>query len=112
MNKLFISVIIALCFTFCACNSNSTNDSIIGTWTECRANGDDYGLSSWKFNSDGSGIFSVQGYTNKEQIAFIWEANGNNIEVNMNGEYQTLELNNGLLIETTNSIGTIVFKKQ
>jgi hypothetical protein len=113
MNKLYICVILTLCFVFCACNLNSYDSSIIGTWTEYRADGDNYGLASWKFNSDGSGLFSVQGYTNRQQVAFTWQSRGATlIEINMNGDYQTLEVNNGLLIENDYYMGAIVYKKQ
>lgn len=113
MKKTLIITVIALCLALCACNIGSRDNSIVGTWTEYRADGDNYGISSWKFNSDGSGLFSVQGYTNRQQVAFTWQQKGDTlIEINMNGDYQTLEINNGLLIENDYYFGTIVYKKQ
>ena len=97
---------------FSSWNCVSNNNDIVGVWEEYRADGDDYGLSSWKFNNDGSGIFSVQGYTNKQQVAFTWEKTSSRIRVDMNnGDITYLSIDNGLLIES-NSYSTIVFKKR
>ena len=82
-------------------------------WKEYRADAnDDYGLSSWKFNSDGSGLFIVKGITNTQKVSFTWEiTNSSTVTVNLNGEESTLELSNGLLIENS-ALGSVVFKKQ
>jgi hypothetical protein len=99
-----------LALTSCK-GSSTSNESIIGTWVEHRADpNDDYGLGRWKFNGDGSGMFIVKGYTNTQRVAFTWERSGRYIKVNMNGDIETLELNNGLLIEES-SFGTTVYKK-
>ena len=50
--------------------------------------------------------------TNTQKIAFTWKkTSSSEIEINTNGETQTLEINNGLLIEN-GAFGTTVFKKQ
>lgn len=112
MKKIFIGAIMMLCLAFSACNTNSASSSIVGTWTEYRTDGDNYGISSWKFNSDGSGLFSVRGYSNIQRVAFTWKSKGGSlVEIYIDGGYQTLEINNGLLIENS-YMGTIVYKKQ
>ncbi|WP_304314416.1 hypothetical protein [Phocaeicola plebeius] len=104
-------LIITLNTGFYSCTSQDS-DSIIGTWKEYRDNSDDYLLSTWKFNEDGSGLYTVQGMTNTQKISFTWEnTNSSTITINMNGEYSTLELNNGLLIENS-AFGSVVYKKQ
>ncbi len=112
MKTLFICLSISLSLAISACGSSqSNNNSIIGTWNEYRTNGDNYMLSSWKFNADGSGLFITKGYSNTETTAFSWESkNDSKIEVYINGDFQTLEINNGLLIEE-GSLGTTIFKK-
>ena len=101
---LAISLVAALCVGLNSCgNKSQGSNSIVGTWKEYRADtNDDYGLSSWKFNSDGSGLFIVEGITNTQKVS---------ITINLNGEETTLELNNGLLIENS-ALGSVVFKKQ
>lgn len=111
---LAISLVAALCVGFNSCgNKSQGSNSIVGTWKEYRADtNDDYGLSSWKFNSDGSGLFIVEGITNTQKVSFTWESTNNStITINLNGEETTLELNNGLLIENS-ALGSVVFKKQ
>lgn len=110
--KLVVIFLIVIFSTnFYSCNSQSS-DSIVGTWKEYRENSDDYLLSTWKFNDDGSGLFTVKGMTNIQKMGFTWEKVGNStIKINTNGDISTLELNNGLLIEHGN-FGSIVYKKQ
>lgn len=65
-----------------------------------------------KFNSDGSGLFIVEGITNTQKVSFTWEkTNSSTITINLNGEETILELSNGLLIENS-AFGSVVFKKQ
>ena len=111
MKKVFICLNFALLLLFGSCNSAPTNNEILGEWKEYRADGNNYGLSSWKFNGDGTGLFVVNGLTNTQRVAFTWKKIGSStIEIQMNGEYTTLELSNGLLLEE--SFGeTIVFKR-
>lgn len=73
---------------------------------------DDYSLSTWKFNEDGSGIFTLQGMTNTQKISFTLEKIEDSIIIDKH-EWRklTLELNNGLLIEN-NAFGNVVYKKQ
>ena len=59
---LTISLLVTLNIGFYSCTSQDS-DSIIGTWKEYRDNSDDYLLSTWKFNEDGSGLFTVQVFT-------------------------------------------------
>lgn len=110
---LAISLLVTLCLGFSSCgNQSQDSNSIIGTWKEYRENSDDYLLSSWKFNEDGSGLYTVQGMTNTQKVSFTWESTSTStITINMDGEYSTLELSNGLLIENS-ALGSIVFKKQ
>lgn len=97
---------------FCSCTSSSNSNDIVGIWQEYREDGNNYGLSSWKFNSDGSGIFTVQGITSNEQVAFTWEKKSSSIKINMNnGDVSYLSIDNGLLIENS-AFGTYVFKKK
>ena len=116
MKRNFIYAALVCCLVnFISCNisknENETN-SIVGIWNEYRADGDNYLLSSWKFNSDGSGIFIVKGMTNTQRVPFIWKKRGSStIEININNDGMILELNNGLLIEKGN-FGTTIFKKQ
>lgn len=50
--------------------------------------------------------------TNTQKVSFTWESTSTStITINMDGEYSTLELSNGLLIENS-ALGSIVFKKQ
>lgn len=113
--KLVITLLVIILYTgLSSCGSKSQDsNSIVGTWMEYRADGnDDYGLSSWKFNNDGSGLFIVEGITNTQKVSFTWEnTNSSTITINFNGEETTLELNNGLLIENS-ALGSVVFKKQ
>lgn len=111
MKKVFICLSFALLLLFSSCNSAPNNNEILGEWKEYRADGNNYGLSSWKFNGDGTGLFVVGSGVNKQRVAFTWNTIGSStIETQMNGEYSTLELNNGLLLEE--SFGeTIVFKR-
>jgi hypothetical protein len=113
MNKILIFLSFVIVMLSSSCNGAAKNDdSIVGVWKEYRTNDDDYLLSSWKFNSDGSGLFVVEGMTNTQKIAFTWKkTSSSEIEINTNGETQTLEINNGLLIEN-GAFGTTVFKKQ
>lgn len=113
MNRLFILLSFSMIFLFSSCSGTSkSNDSIVGEWKEYRADGDDYLLSSWKFNSDGSGLFIVKGMTNTQRVAFTWKKTSSSmIEINTNDDKLNLELNNGLLIEK-GSFGTTIFKKQ
>src|SRR5574344_88483 len=96
-------ILIALFTGLSSCrNRTKTSDSIIGTWKEYRENADDYLLSTWKFNEDGSGLFIVKGYTNTQKVSFTYEnTSENTISIMMNGENSTLELSNGLLIENS-----------
>ena len=112
MSRLSILLSLTIMFLFSSCSGTSKgNDSIVGEWKEYRADGNNYGLSSWKFNRDGTGLFVVNGLTNTQRVAFTWKKIGSStIEIQMNGEYMTLELSNGLLLEE--SFGeTIVFKR-
>lgn len=107
-------LIVALCTGLSSCGNKSQGSSIVGTWKEYRADtNDDYGLSYWKFNNDGSGLFIVEGITNKQKVGFTWKNinNSSTITIDLNGEEMTLELNNGLLIENS-ELGSVVFKKQ
>lgn len=65
---LATSLVAALSIWLGSCSNKSQNsDSIVGIWKEYRADAnDDYGLSSWKFNSDGSGLFI-------EQASEMWD---------------------------------------
>ena len=111
---LATSLVAALSIWLGSCSNKSQNsDSIVGIWKEYRADAnDDYGLASWKFNSDGSGLFIVKGITNTQKVSFTWEiTNSSTVTVNLNGEESTLELSNGLLIENS-ALGSVVFKKQ
>jgi hypothetical protein len=113
MNRLFVvlSFAVMLFVTSCDNLSSRSGDSVVGIWTEYREDGDTYLQSSWKFNSDGSGMFIVDGMSGNEKVPFTWtELGPAGVEVNMNGETQILEINNGLLIES-GSLGTTVFKK-
>lgn len=111
LKSLIILLIVTLSANLYSCMSKSS-DSIVGTWKEYRENSDDYLLSTWKFNEDGSGLFIVEGITNTQKFSFTWEKTGTStIKINTNGDISTLELNNGLLIEH-GSIGSIVYKKQ
>lgn len=111
MNKVFFCLSLVMIFLMEACGPVHKND-VVGEWKEYRANGDNYLLSSWKFNSDGSGLFIVQGFTNTQKIALTWrKINSSEIEVTMSGETDILELSNGLLIENS-GYNTIVYKKQ
>ena len=51
---LATSLVAALSIWLGSCSNKSQNsDSIVGIWKEYRADAnDDYGLSSWKFNSE------------------------------------------------------------
>ena len=91
----------------------SSNDgSAVGTWCEYRDDGDDYLLSTYVFNSDGSGVFKVKAMTNTERLPFTWSQSGQNIYVyHENGETTTLSYNQGLIIEHS-GLGEIVFKKR
>lgn len=113
MSRLFILLSLTIMFLFSSCSGTSKgDDSIVGEWKEYRADGDDYLLSSWKFNSDGSGLFIVKGTTNTQRVAFTWKkTSSSTIEINTNDDKLNLELNNGLLIEK-GSFGTTIFKKQ
>lgn len=112
MNSFFICLNFTLLLLLSSCNSTSNSNDIVGVWNEYRADGDDYLLSSWKFNADGSGLFTVKAMTNTQKLAFTWEKRGSStIKINLNGEYQELELNNGLLIEK-GGFGTTIFKKK
>lgn len=110
---LVASLLVALSMESSSCSSKSqASSSIVGTWNEYRENSDDYLLSSWKFNDDGSGLFVVEGTTNTQRVSFTWEqTSASVITINMNGEYSTLELNNGLLIEDS-AFGKQVFRKE
>jgi hypothetical protein len=110
---LATSLLVALSMGVSSCGNKSQNsNSIVGIWKEYRDNSDDYLLSTWKFNEDGSGLYTVQGMTNIQKVSFTWEnTNTSTITINMDGEYSTLELNNGLLIENS-AFGSIVYKKQ
>lgn len=111
LKLLVILLIVTLSTNFYSCTSQSS-DSIVGTWKEYRENSDDYLLSTWKFNEDGSGLFTVQGMTNTQKINFTWEKTGTStIKINTNGNISTLELNNGLLIENS-AFGSVVYKKK
>ena len=94
-------------------NGKSSNDgSVVGTWCEYRDDGDDYLLSTYVFNSDGSGVFKVKAMTNTERLPFTWSQSGQYIYVyHENGETTTLSYNQGLIIEHS-GLGEIVFKKR
>ena len=114
MKKFLLCTAILLSLTLSVCVGGSGNsDSIVGTWKEYRDDPtDDYGLCTWKFNSDGSGYFMVEGYTNVQKMAFLWEKSGSTIRINHNdGNPTILKLNNGLLIED-NAFGPTVYRKR
>ncbi|WP_072544611.1 hypothetical protein [Mediterranea massiliensis] len=114
LRLLTILLAVGLCTELSSCGNKSQDlSSIIGTWQEYRADtSDDYGLSTWKFNSDGSGLFIVEGITNTQKVGFTWESSNNStIKININGEESTFKQNNGLLIENS-VLGSVVFKKQ
>lgn len=114
MKKFLLCTAILLSLTLSACVGGSGNsDSIVGTWKEYRDDPtDDYGLGTWKFNSDGSGYFMVEGFTNVQKVAFLWEKSGSTIRVNYNDDNPTvLRLNNGLLIENC-AFGPTVYRKR
>ena len=94
-------------------NGKSSNDgSVVGTWCEYRDDGDDYLLSTYVFNSDGSGVFKVKAMTNTERLPFTWSQSGQNIYVyHENGETTTLSYNQGLIIAHS-GLGEIVFKNR
>ena len=54
----------------------------------------------------------VEGYTNVQKMAFLWEKSGSTIRINHNdGNPTILKLNNGLLIED-NAFGPTVYRKR
>ena len=112
--KLF-SVALVVLFMFCTCaGGTGCSESIVGSWKEYRADpSDDYGLATWKFNDDSSGMFIVEGYTNVQRVGFVWKMDGTNtIRISFSdGTSTTLDLNNGLLVENS-AFGTIVYKKK
>lgn len=95
-------------------NGNNGNDgSIVGTWCEYRDDGDDYLLASIVFNSDGSGVYMVEGMTNTQQVPFTWSLSGQKVYLSYeDGETTTLSYNQGLIIEHSGLLGEIVFKKR
>lgn len=109
--KKFLMLATLTCCLLGLVSCNSEENTIVGQWNEYRADGDDYLLSSWKFNEDGTGVFTVNGMSNTQKVSFLWEKDESNILVKTNNDNITLELNNGLLIEK-NSFGTTVFKKK
>ena len=111
MKRLFLFLAMSL-FLLSSCGGGSNSSDLVGSWKEYRADAnDDYLLSTWKFNSDGSGVFSVSGFTETQKTSFMWEKlSSSTVKITMNGSTSTLELNNGMLIERSAS-GTIVFKK-
>lgn len=114
MKKFLLYTAILLSLTLTACIGGSRNsDSVVGSWKEYRDDPtDDYGLGTWKFNSDGSGYFMVEGYTNVQKVAFLWEQSSSTIRVNFNdNKPAVLKLNNGLLIED-GAFGTTVYRKR
>ena len=98
---------------FTSCGNNGSSNDVVGSWKEYRADSnDDYLLSTWKFNNDGSGLFIVGGYSNTQRTSFMWEKiNAYTIRITMNGSSSNLELNNGMLIEKS-GFGTVVYKKR
>ncbi len=113
VKKIFL--IIVLPIALWACNNSTNNvESIVGSWKEFRADSsDDFCLGEYRFRADGSGIFIVHGYTNTQRVPFLWEKTGlNTYKLNMNNSSCCLEVNNGLLVESSSLFGTIVYKKQ
>ena len=104
-------IIISIALSAC---STSSNESIVGSWKEYRADSsDDYGLGEYTFRSDGSGVFTVYGYTNTQKVPFLWEkTESNTYRLQMNNSSSYLEVNNGLLVEKGSLYGTIVYKKR
>ncbi|MBR5208499.1 MAG: lipocalin family protein [Paludibacteraceae bacterium] len=91
---------------------HSDSGNLIGTWNEYREDGDDYLLSSFTFNQDGSGFFKVQGITNTQRISFSWSLSGQRVYIkNDKGDEDILSFNNGLIIEHS-AMGDIVYKKR
>ena len=114
-NLVVILVSLWACFS-CGNKSGSGGSGIIGVWKEYRADpDDDYGLGSWKFNADGSGIYQIKGAFNTQQFSFMWKKlDSSTIQISMDGRLSELELNtnNGLLIENSPMVGSVVYKKQ
>lgn len=110
--QIFIYALTAL--LACACGGSRQNtNGIAGTWNEYRTDpNDDYGLSSWRFDKDGSGVFTVEGFSNTQQLRFRWEqTDGTTIRITTGDESIDLELSNGLLIEKS-GFGSKVYRKQ
>ena len=88
---------------------------VVGTWKEQRSSyDDDFLVSTFVFNSDGSGFFMVEGYTNVQKMNFNWKKDGNTIKywTKGNSSPTTLTLDRGKLIEYSGLSGQIVYKKR
>ena len=111
MKKIFITLLGLIMLSSCGTGGNSSD--LVGTWKEYRVDpSDNYLLSTWKFNSDGSGLFIVGGFSNTQKTSFMWEkVNSSTIKISMNGSSFVLEVNNGMLFENSAS-GTTVYRKQ
>ena len=112
MKTYILALLLGLLFLG-SCGMSGNSNDVVGSWKEYRADSnDDYGLSTWKFNNDGSGLFIVGGYTNTQKTSFMWEKiNSTTIKIKIGNETSTLELSNGMLIEKS-GFGTTVFRKQ
>ena len=111
--KRIIFALIASLFLLTSCGGSGNSSELVGSWKEYRVDpNDDYLLSTWKFNRDGSGLFIVGGFSNTQKTSFMWEkVNSSTVKISMGGSTSTLELNNGMLIEKS-GFGTTVFRKE
>ena len=93
-----------------------TSNSIAGQWTEVRGEGeDDYLKGQYVFREDHTGRFSVYSFSGRNDCNITWEQDGNYITVYMEGvpgEPTILELNNGILYEQSDLMGTTSYKRQ
>lgn len=72
----------------------------------------DYGLSSWKFNSDGTGLFIEEGLSNVSQKKFTWDMvrADYSITIYMDGEHIKLSnQNNEQLVLEDEHLGNIIY---
>lgn len=76
-------------------------------WTER-----DYGLSSWKFNTDGTGLFTVEGLNNVIQKKFTWDMVRADYSFTIymdGGHIKLLNQNNEQFILEDEHLGNIVY---